>query len=224
MLPNKLGPGTNTPFATVPITSVDLMERAATACYEWLLQNNYKDHAFTIFCGKGNNGGDGLVIARLLAQSNHPVTVYIIEFGHKGTNDFQVNLARLHETTASIRFIPSEENLHAIPAGDVVIDALLGSGINRPADGLTASLIQHINNSGNEVIAIDIPSGLFVDHSSRGNVCDKKPGTPLAFQCFKPAFLMPENAGKHWGRVQSARHWAAHPGSCIHPGITPPAY
>ena len=41
-----------------PITSVDLMERAATACYEWLLQNNYKDHAFTIFCGKGNNGGE----------------------------------------------------------------------------------------------------------------------------------------------------------------------
>jgi ADP-dependent NAD(P)H-hydrate dehydratase / NAD(P)H-hydrate epimerase len=177
-----------------PISSVDLMERAATACYEWLLQNNYKDHAFTIFCGKGNNGGDGLVIARLLAQSNHPVTVCILEFGHKGTDDFQVNLARLHETDASIRFISSEENLHPIPAADVVIDALLGSGINRPADGLTASLIKHINNSGNEVIAIDIPSGLFVDHSSRGNTVVKARYT-LSFQCFKPAFLMPENAG-----------------------------
>lgn len=177
-----------------PITSVDLMERAATACYDWLLQNNYKDRAFTIFCGKGNNGGDGLVIARLLAQSNHPVTVYILEFGHKGTDDFQVNLARLHETNASIRFISSEENLHTIPASDVVIDALLGSGINRPADGLTASLIKHINNSGNEVIAIDIPSGLFVDHSSRGNTVVKAHNT-LSFQCFKPAFLMPENAG-----------------------------
>jgi hydroxyethylthiazole kinase-like uncharacterized protein yjeF len=176
-----------------PITSVDLMERAATACYEWLLQNNYKDHAFTIFCGKGNNGGDGLVIARLLAQSNHPVTVCILEFGHKGTDDFQVNLARLHETNASIRFISSEENLHTIPANDVVLDALLGSGINRPADGLTASLIKHINNSGNEVIAIDIPSGLFVDHSSRGNTVVKARNT-LSFQCFKPAFLMPENA------------------------------
>jgi NAD(P)H-hydrate epimerase len=182
-----------------PVTSVDLMERAAMACYEWLLQNNYKDHAFTIFCGKGNNGGDGLVIARLLAQSNHPVTVYILEFGHKGTDDFQVNLARLHETTASIRFIPSEENLHPVPTLDVVIDALLGSGINRPADGLTASLIKHINNSGNEVIAIDIPSGLFVDHSSRGNVVVKASIT-LSFQCFKPAFLMPENA-ENIGRV-----------------------
>jgi ADP-dependent NAD(P)H-hydrate dehydratase / NAD(P)H-hydrate epimerase len=176
-----------------PIASVDLMERAATACYEWLLQNNYKGRDFTIFCGKGNNGGDGLVIARLLAQSHHTVTVYILEFGHKGTVDFQINLARLHDTTAIIRFVSSEENLHSIPAEDVVIDALLGSGINRPADGLTAHLIQHINNSNNEVIAIDIPSGLFVDHSARGNIVIKAHHT-LSFQCFKPAFLMPENA------------------------------
>ena len=176
-----------------PIASVDLMERAATACYEWLLQNNYKGRDFTIFCGKGNNGGDGLVIARLLAQSHHTVTVYILEFGHKGTVDFQINLARLHDTAAIIRFVSSEENLHSIPAGDVVIDALLGSGINRPADGLTAHLIQHINNSNNEVIAIDIPSGLFVDHSARGNIVIKARHT-LSFQCFKPAFLMPENA------------------------------
>ncbi|AEV98172.1 NAD(P)H-hydrate epimerase [Niastella koreensis] len=176
-----------------PIASVDLMERAATACYDWLLQNNYKGKAFTIFCGKGNNGGDGLVIARLLAQTNHAVTVNILEFGHKGTVDFQINLARLHNTTATIRFVSSEETVHPIPTGDVVIDALLGSGINRPADGLTAHLIQHINNSNNEVIAIDIPSGLFVDHSSRGNIVIKARYT-LSFQCFKPAFLMPENA------------------------------
>jgi NAD(P)H-hydrate epimerase len=176
-----------------PITSVDLMERAATACYEWLLQQHYKGRSFTIFCGKGNNGGDGLVIARLLAQSNHSVTVYILEFGHKGTEDFQINLARLHETTAVIRFISSSATLHSIPAADVVIDALLGSGVNRPADGLTASLIQHINKSGNEVIAIDIPSGLHVDHSAKGNIVIKARYT-LSFQCFKPAFLMPENA------------------------------
>ncbi|THU38168.1 NAD(P)H-hydrate dehydratase [Niastella caeni] len=175
-----------------PIASVDLMERAATACYDWLMQNNYKGRSFSIFCGKGNNGGDGLVIARLLAQTNHAVTVYILEFGHKGTEDFQLNLARLHDTTAEIRFISSEENLHAIPTLDIIIDALLGSGINRPADGLTAGLIQHINKSGNEVIAIDIPSGLFVDHSAKGNILIKARHT-LSFQCFKPAFLMPEN-------------------------------
>lgn len=183
-----------------PIASVDLMERAATACYDWLIQNNYKGRSFTIFCGKGNNGGDGLVIARLLAQSHHTVTVYILEFGHKGTEEFQLNLARLHDTQTDIRFISGEEMLHPIPTLDVVIDALLGSGINRPTDGLTASLIKHINKSGNEVIAIDIPSGLFVDHSSRGNVVVKAQHT-LSFQCFKPAFLMPEN-GESIGRVE----------------------
>jgi len=175
-----------------PIASVDLMERAATACYEWLLQHNYKGRQFSIFCGKGNNGGDGLAIARLLAQSHHTVTVYILEFGHKGTEDFQINLARLHETAAAIRFVSSEENLHPIPAHDVVIDALLGSGLNRPLEGLTGSLVKHINQSGNEIIAIDIPSGLFVDRSSKNNTVIHARHT-LSFQCYKPAFLMAEN-------------------------------
>lgn len=177
-----------------PIASIDLMERAATACFDWLLQHNYKNRGFSIFCGKGNNGGDGLAIARMLAQTSHTVTVYILEFGHKGTNDFQLNLARLHETNAVIKFVSSEATLYPIPANDIVIDALLGSGLNRPLDGLTASLVQHINRSGNEVIAIDIPSGLFVDRSSKDNTVIQASHT-LSFQCYKPAFLVKENAG-----------------------------
>ena len=170
------------------IKSIDLMERAAGACFDWIIRNFDDYYHFKIFCGRGNNGGDGLAIARLLAQSHHTVTVNILEFGHKGTVDFQINLARLHNSTATIRFNSSEETVHAMQAGDVIIDALLGSGINRPADGLTAHLIQHINNSNNEVVAIDIPSGLFVDHSSRGNIVIKAHHT-LSFQCFNPAFL-----------------------------------
>jgi len=175
-----------------PVASVDLMERAATSCYEWLLQHDYKGRQFSIFCGKGNNGGDGLAIGRLLAQSNHTVTVYILEFGHKGTEDFQINLARLHETAVTIRFVSSEDNLHPIPTDDIVIDALLGSGLNRPLEGLTANVVKHINQSGNEVIAIDIPSGLFVDRSSKNNTVIHARHT-LSFQCYKPAFLMAEN-------------------------------
>lgn len=175
-----------------PIDSVDLMERAATACFEWLLQNGYKGKHFSIFCGKGNNGGDGLAIARLLAENHQTVTVHILEFGHKGTDDFQVNLARLHETTVQIRFISSEETLHPIPSADIIIDALLGSGLNRPLEGLTANVVKHINQSGNEIIAIDIPSGLFVDHSSKNNIVIHARHT-LSFQCYKPALLMAEN-------------------------------
>ena len=175
-----------------PIASIDLMERASGACYQWLLKYRNTDAGFAIFCGKGNNGGDGLAIARLLAESDHDVTVYILEFGHKGTDDFQTNLARLHGGRATIKFISSEENIPTLTAGDIVIDALLGSGLNRPLEGLTASVVKHINESGHKVIAIDIPSGLMVDSSSAGNTVIIATHT-LSFQCYKSAFLVAEN-------------------------------
>ena len=145
------------------------MERAAKACFEWLIQNNYKSRSFSIFCSKGNNGGDGLALARMLSNTGHAVSVYILEFGYIGTNDFQANLARLHETQANIFYISSEENIKKINNNDVVIDAILGSGLNPPLDGLTASVVKHINKSGLAIISIDIPTGLFADKSSAGN-------------------------------------------------------
>ncbi|MEP7259069.1 MAG: NAD(P)H-hydrate dehydratase [Flavitalea sp.] len=175
-----------------PIASIDLMERAALACCDWLASKGYENRSFSIFCGKGNNGGDGLAIARILSGRKHAVTANILEFGHKGTEDFQTNLARLHETQVDIRFISSEQTIPFIPAGELIIDALLGSGLNRPLDGLTAMLVNHINQSGNEIISIDIPSGLSAEHSSKGNTFIAAAHT-LSFQCFKPAFLFAEN-------------------------------
>ncbi|HEV2352710.1 MAG TPA: NAD(P)H-hydrate dehydratase [Puia sp.] len=176
-----------------PIASVDLMERAAGACFSWLEQNGYLGRSFAIYCGKGNNGGDGLALARILSEQECAVTVFVLEFGHKGTDDFQVNLARLHQTTVEVRFIQSVENFHPVTPGDVLIDALLGSGLNRPLEGVVEQLVSHLNDSGNEIIAVDIPSGLAVDRSSRGNTVIHAAHT-LSFQCYKPAFLIPENA------------------------------
>ncbi|MBO9636333.1 MAG: NAD(P)H-hydrate dehydratase [Chitinophagaceae bacterium] len=183
----------------LPIQSIDLMERASTACFDWLMENGYKQNSFSIFCGKGNNGGDGLAIARMLSRSGHEVTVYILEFGAKGTADFQTNLARLHQTDAIIKFISSEETIHPIDGRSIVIDALLGTGLNRPLNGLTAAVVQHINRSGNTIIAIDIPSGLYADKSAKGEAAIEASYT-LGFQCFKPAFLVAENA-THIGEV-----------------------
>jgi len=177
-----------------PVSSIDLMERAAGCCEDWLERNDLLDRSFSIFCGKGNNGGDGLALARMLAERECPVTVNILEFGHLGTEDFQVNLARLHNTGVEIRFIQQEEHIRPIPEKDVVIDALFGSGLNRPLEGITALLIERINQSPNIVVSIDIPSGMYVDKSSRGNVMVKADYT-LSFQCLKLAFLVPENAG-----------------------------
>ena len=173
-----------------PITSLDLMERAAATCFRWIVEH-YEGRSFSIFCAKGNNGGDGLAIARMLS-SNHNVTVYILEFGHLGTEDFQANLARLHQVQAVIKFISTEENIPQIPEADVVIDALLGSGLNRRIEGLTAAVVSAINSSGNEVIAVDLPSGLSADNSSSGNQAITATHT-LSFQCYKTAFLLPEN-------------------------------
>jgi NAD(P)H-hydrate epimerase len=182
-----------------PISSLDLMERAADACFDWLTQHGYNNKNFSIYCAKGNNGGDGLAIARMLSQSGHHVTVNILEFGHLGTDDFQANLARLHETTAEIRFISEENAIYAPGQKDVLIDALFGSGLNRPLDGLSALLVESMNKTEQEIIAIDIPSGLFVDRSSRGNTVIKARHT-LSFQCYKPALLVPENA-EYFGDV-----------------------
>lgn len=176
-----------------PIASVDLMERAAASCFTWLEKNGYLDRSFSIYCGKGNNGGDGLALARMLSAMDCPVTVNILEFGHIGTEDFQVNLARLHPTPVEVRFIQGAEHFYPIASDEVLIDALLGSGLNRPLEGVTEELVRHLNGSGNEIIAIDIPSGLFVSSSSRGNTTIRATHT-LSFQCYKPAFLMPENA------------------------------
>ncbi|HMI60011.1 MAG TPA: NAD(P)H-hydrate epimerase, partial [Puia sp.] len=143
-----------------PISSIDLMERAASTCLNWLEKNGYLSRSFSIFCSKGNNGGDGLALARMLSGLDCPVTVYILEFGHIGTEDFQVNLARLHQTPVEVRFIQGEEHFYPVVPGEVLIDALFGSGLNRKLEGVAEQLVRHLNASGNEIIAIDIPSGM----------------------------------------------------------------
>ncbi|HTD94176.1 MAG TPA: NAD(P)H-hydrate dehydratase [Chitinophagaceae bacterium] len=177
-----------------PVDSIDLMERAAIQCVNWLEQHIPLAAGFMIFCGKGNNGGDGLAMARLMALREMAVKVYILEFGHKGTDDFQANLARLHQyPLVDIHYIQSETNFPVFPPGSVIIDALFGSGLNRKTEQVTAKLIDHINESEAPVISIDIPSGMFTDSSSKGNTIIAATHT-LSFQSPKLAFLVPGNA------------------------------
>ena len=177
-----------------PISSVDLMEKAATACFGWLEQNGWLSRSFSIYCGKGNNGGDGLALARLLAQGGAgEVSVFILESGRPGSADFQANLKKLHETRAAISFIQSEQPIHPVRENDVVIDALFGTGLSRPLEGTAAQLVQHLNNSGSPVISIDIPGGMFADKSS-GNAPVIRAGHTLSFQTPKLAFFVAETA------------------------------
>ena len=175
-----------------PVTSIDLMERAANACANWILQNFNNAPAFKIFCGKGNNGGDGLAIARLLIGHNFPVSVYIVESNSAGSDDFNTNLQRLKEKYSAIYFLASDEEFPEIKKDDIVIDALFGTGLNKKPSGIFKKLILHLNNSGAQIISIDISSGLYADVCSIGNAVIR-PRYTLTFQQTKLAFLLPEN-------------------------------
>lgn len=174
------------------ITAMVLMERAATACFDWLVKNNFTKAQFHIFCGKGNNGGDGLALAQILLKNNIRVAVYILETGKPGSSEFQENLTLLHRLTTSIHFIQPGTDFPQFNAGDIIIDALFGTGLNKPAEGLAAELINHINKNARSVVSIDIPSGMFADKSSLHNTIISATNT-CSFQHYKLAFLLPEN-------------------------------
>jgi NAD(P)H-hydrate epimerase len=182
-----------------PIASINLMERAAKACYEWLIENQFNKRVFKIFCGKGNNGGDGLALARMLLEKKCVVSVYILETGRLGTGDFQNNLERLHTYTDQIHFIQSEEFFPAIDINDIIIDALFGTGLNKPPEKIFSKVISYINQGGSIIISIDVPSGLFTDRSSKENTVVKANYT-LTFQQPKLAFMMAENE-QYFGKI-----------------------
>ncbi|MCF3107811.1 NAD(P)H-hydrate dehydratase [Niabella sp. CC-SYL272] len=175
-----------------PIVSLQLMERAANACTRWLLQNTLAD-VYYIFCGKGNNGGDGLAIARLLYNSGKTAKVFILESEAKGSEDFISNFNILHHLSAiPIYQVRSEQDFPVIPESCIIVDALFGTGLNRGLTGLAARLVAHLNSAPAPVIAIDIPSGLFCDQSSLNHSVVQARHT-LTFQALKMAFLVAEN-------------------------------
>lgn len=174
-----------------PVSSAGLMERAAAACFDWLEKNGYVSRTFSVFCGRGNNGGDGLAIARMLATDKQAVTVYVLD-GKEGSPDFKDNLNRLQALPVTIHTIESAADFPHIPHQDVVLECLFGTGLNRPLAGLAAGLVSFLNECGNEIISIDMPGGLFADTTSTGNQVIQASHT-LTFQAYKTALLLPEN-------------------------------
>ncbi len=173
-----------------PIASIHLMERASRIVFNWLSQKYDANTTFTVFCGQGNNGGDGLVIARLLHKHGYKTTCYLLNASNKYSDDNLKNQERL----AQIKPFEKITTIDHIPeiTTSVVIDAIFGSGLDRPIEGLAAKLVQHINKSEKEVVAIDIASGLYADKKSERETIIQ-PTTTLTFQLPKLAFILPEN-------------------------------
>lgn len=178
-----------------PIASIDLMERAATQLYSWIKKRVDKTHVIHVFAGLGNNGGDGLVVTRLLLNKGYNVKTYVIRYSEKTSEDFQINLNLLIKLgKGEILDIKSKKEFPQIDEEDIIIDAIFGSGLARPVTGFIADVINHINSIDAVKIAIDMPSGLFAD-----NYTDPKKGAIvradycLSFQFPKLAFFMPGN-------------------------------
>jgi ADP-dependent NAD(P)H-hydrate dehydratase / NAD(P)H-hydrate epimerase len=178
-----------------PVASVDLMERAAKQCCKWIRKRAGRQQEILVFCGPGNNGGDGLVIARLLGLKNYDVAVYILDFTENFSEDFNINLERLEEIDlAEIFRIKSAKEIDEIPDDAVIVDAIFGSGLARPVTGIPGEVIRFINRCAAVTIAIDVPSGLFADeHSAGGGGEIIEADYTLTFQYPKLAFLFPEN-------------------------------
>ena len=178
-----------------PISSIDLMERASAKVADWIIQNIGNDRPFWFFSGPGNNGGDALAVARLLALCNFDCTVFIVGFGRELKGDPAINLQRLKEHNKVLqRKIDSEQTIPEIPSGVVVIDGLFGSGLNKPLDGLAEKIVRKINLSGATVISIDIPGGLFGEDNSNNNLSAViRANHTLTFQFPKISFFFPEN-------------------------------
>lgn len=175
-----------------PIRSIDLMERASKGFSNWYKEHFDTKHQVVIFCGTGNNGGDGLAIARLLLNLQYKVQVYIIGDPTKGSGDFKMNFARLNKMI-SIKVVQSENDIPLMRKQDVVIDAIFGSGLSRPVEGIHALVIDHINqNEVKKIIAVDIASGLFSEKPQNGGTALNVDFT-LTFQAPKLALMMPGN-------------------------------
>ncbi|MGV3540162.1 MAG: NAD(P)H-hydrate dehydratase, partial [Rufibacter sp.] len=188
-------------IAQEPISSLDLMERAASALAAWLEEKFGRERPFYLFCGPGNNGGDGLAVARLLHQHGYEVFVFLADHVGNRSADFTQNLERLPpEINCSLVSTPAD--FPALSSQAVAIDALFGSGLSRPLQGVHAQLVEHLNTGSAAVVALDVPSGLFTDEPTPAGSAVVEATYTVTFESPKLAFLLPQ-AGKYVGQWQA---------------------
>jgi hydroxyethylthiazole kinase-like uncharacterized protein yjeF len=185
------------------ISSDELMERAGKLVFEEIHKRLEGSGApIKIFCGIGNNGGDGLVIGRHLIEHLYDVTIYVVNYSDKRSNDFLKSYDKVKNATKNWPILlKSEDDFPEIKKEDFVIDAVFGIGLNRPLVDWVANLIRHINHSEAFVLAIDMPSGLFADQPTKAKDAVIQANFTLTFQAPKLVFYLPDT-GKFAGDLQ----------------------
>lgn len=173
-----------------PVSSWELMERASRVFAQWLIDKFGEREVYHIVCGMGNNGGDGLAVSRILLQRGYRVQTYIVRHKEKGSPDFETNRSLLREIVPPMEIFSSKD-LPSLEDG-IIVDALLGSGLNAAVRGLLADVITQLNAAGLPIVSIDIASGLFDDRpNQRGDVIIR-PDYTVSFQCPRLCFVIPQ--------------------------------
>lgn len=178
-----------------PISSINLMERASKAFVGWFV-NHFPDRGqqIAVYCGTGNNGGDGLAIARMLYNHKYlNLDVKIARYSEKTTPDFDINLSRVMNMGLDVRDLKSNAAFSTEEAS-IIIDAVLGSGINKPLDGDYKRLANFINNLHKTVVAVDVPTGFYISGEMPENASVIRADLAITFQQPKINFLLPESA------------------------------
>lgn len=176
-----------------PIASIELMERASTIFCNWFTQKfPSRENRITVLAGPGNNGGDGLAIARLLTNNHY--NVYVLFFGNpnKTSEDCKANFDKFINTFPNrIKVLSNLTDFDFLKPEEIIIDALLGSGLNKPLKGKLLEVVKKVNSLPNKSVSIDIPTGMFADKSTNGDSIIAS--EVLSFEFPKLSFLMPEN-------------------------------
>lgn len=176
-----------------PIKSIELMERASTVIAEWFVNNIEKERPLLFLIGKGNNGGDGLAVARILYHSGYDCSIVLPFDKELLTDECYKNMERLPSHI-------ERKEIRSITPDTIVVDALLGTGIKGDVKEPLFSIIEEINSLPNKVISIDLPSGM---KSEFGNKNQKiiKAATTLTLEFPKLAMLLPET-GEYCGNIK----------------------
>ncbi|MGE5356874.1 MAG: NAD(P)H-hydrate dehydratase [Deltaproteobacteria bacterium] len=182
-----------------PVSSIDLMERASRSFVSWFIDSgiHYSDKILVI-ASKGNNGGDGLAAARILIDRAYDVDILVADIQLKSTPDFETNLKRLAEKKIKIEYLQKNSPIPSFENYNIIIDALFGSGLERPVTNYWAELVKSVNNSGKTIFSIDMPSGMYADKPVDGEVI--KSDHCLSFESPKLGMLLPDNAAyiRNW--------------------------
>nr|WP_321233054.1 NAD(P)H-hydrate dehydratase [uncultured Psychroserpens sp.] len=178
------------------ISSTELMERAGIQIFNWLhLRMQGAQVPIHVFCGIGNNGGDGLVIARHLITHGYNVKTYVVNCSDKRSKDFLINYDLIKQTTKKWPdMLACEADFPEINKDDIIVDAIFGIGLNRSANDWVKSLFVHLRNSQAFTLSVDIPSGLYTDKVPEDDNGVVWANYTLSFQSPKLVFFLPDTS------------------------------